>query len=83
MDQKVKERVSRHFGLANKVDVVYVVGEKLFADEGAARSYGKEVVVVKRSEVKPEEAPVVDGDEGACPVVKSDGDEKKNPKIEA
>lgn len=46
----MKAKCRAYFEAANKAEEVYVAGDKLFVDEGAARSYG-EVVKVKRSEV--------------------------------
>ena len=50
MDEKIKARCQAYFKAANKAQHVYVAGDKLFIDEGAARSYG-EVVKVKRTDV--------------------------------
>lgn len=46
----MKAKCRTYFEAANKAEEVYVAGDKLFVDDGAARSYG-EVVKVKRSEV--------------------------------
>ena len=46
----MKEKCRAYFKAANRAEVVYVAGDKLFIDEGAARSYG-EVVKVKRADV--------------------------------
>ena len=46
----MKEKCRAYFKAANRAEVVYVAGDKLFVDEGAARSYG-EVVKVKRTDV--------------------------------
>lgn len=69
----MKERCRAYFKVANKAKVVYVANNKLFVDEGAARSYCADVVAVKRSEVMATEAEVVK--------LPTDGsEEKSNPK---
>lgn len=50
MDEIMRERCRAYFKAANQAECVYVSGDKLFIDEGAARSYG-EVVKVKRTDV--------------------------------
>lgn len=50
MDEIMKEKCRAYFKAANKAECVYVAGDKLFVDEGAARSYG-EVKKVKRTDV--------------------------------
>lgn len=62
MDEVMKEKCRAYFKAANRAEVVYVAGDKLFIDEGAARSYG-EVVKVKRADVvvaKVKETPKVE-----------------------
>lgn len=56
----MKEKCRAFFKAANKAEVVYVAMDKLFVDEGAARSYGP-VEVVKRSEVMVPEAKEPEG----------------------
>lgn len=52
----MREKCRAYFKAANRAEVVYVAGDKLFIDEGAARSYG-EVVKIKRTDViAPKEA---------------------------
>lgn len=46
----MREKCRAYFKAANQAECVYVAGDKLFIDEGAARSYG-EVVKVKRTDV--------------------------------
>lgn len=65
MDEIMREKCRSYFKAANQAECVYVAGDKLFIDEGAARSYG-EVVKVKRADViapkepkAPEEATVL------------------------
>lgn len=58
----MKERCQAYFKAANQANCVYVAGDKLFVDEGAARSYG-EVVKVKRTDVM-EKVSTGDGGEG-------------------
>ncbi|MBR5003195.1 MAG: hypothetical protein IKY13_06770 [Bacteroidaceae bacterium] len=56
MDEIMREKCRAYFKAANRAEVVYVAGDKLFIDEGAARSYG-EVVKIKRTDViAPKEA---------------------------
>lgn len=50
MDEIMREKCRAYFKAANQAECVYVAGDKLFIDEGAARSYG-EVVKVKRTDV--------------------------------
>ena len=65
MDEIMRDKCRAYFKAANQAECVYVAGDKLFIDEGAARSYG-EVVKVKRADVietkepkAPEEATVL------------------------
>lgn len=58
----MREKCRAYFKAANQAECVYVAGDKLFIDEGAARSYG-EVVKVKRSEVMVPEAKEPEGGE--------------------
>ena len=46
----MRDKCRAYFKAANQAECVYVAGDKLFIDEGAARSYG-EVVKVKRTDV--------------------------------
>lgn len=50
MDEIMRDKCRTYFKAANQAECVYVAGDKLFIDEGAARSYG-EVVKVKRTDV--------------------------------
>lgn len=50
MDEIMRDKCRAYFKAANQAECVYVAGDKLFIDEGAARSYG-EVVKVKRTDV--------------------------------
>lgn len=52
----MREKCRAYFKAANQAECVYVAGDKLFIDEGAARSYG-EVVKVKRADVIEPKAP--------------------------
>lgn len=52
----MREKCRAYFKAANQAECVYVAGDKLFIDEGAARSYG-EVVKVKRTDVIAPKAP--------------------------
>lgn len=67
----MKEKCREFFKAANKAEVVYVANDKLFVDEGAARSYCAKVEPVKRAEVMATE--VEDP---------KDGEKKLNPKVE-
>lgn len=70
----MKEKCRAYFKAANKAQYVYVAGDKLFIDEGAARSYG-EVLKVKRTDVMVAEPKEPKGPEEAK--------EKLNHKIES
>lgn len=69
------EKCRAYFKVANKAKVVYVAKDKLFVDEGAARSYSADVVAVKRTEVMATEAEVAKLPTGGS-------EEKLNPKNE-
>ena len=71
MDEIMKEKCRDFFKAANKAEVVYVANDKLFVDEGAARSYCADVETVKRAEVMATE---VEDPKG--------GEKKLNPKVE-
>lgn len=74
MDEKIKARCQAYFKAANKAQHVYVAGDKLFIDEGAAQSYG-EVLKVKRTDVMEAEPKE--------PKRPEDAEEKLNHKIES
>ena len=67
----MKEKCRDFFKAANKAEVVYVANDKLFVDEGAARSYCAEVEIVKRAEVMAAEVEEP-----------KDGEKKLNHKVE-
>ena len=67
----MKEKCRDFFKAANKAEVVYVANDKLFVDEGAARSYCADVEAVKRTEVMATEVEEP-----------KDGEKKLNPKVE-
>jgi dTDP-glucose pyrophosphorylase len=71
MDEIMRDKCRAYFKAANQAECVYVAGDKLFIDEGAARSYCAEVETVKRAEVMAAE--VEDP---------KDGEKKLNPKTE-
>ena len=73
MNEIMKEKCRAYFKAANKAECVYVAGDKLFIDEGAARSYG-EVEKVKRTDVMATE-PI--GPEGAKNGAEPKGKEEK------
>lgn len=52
----MREKCRAYFKAANQAECVYVAGDKLFIDEGAARSYG-EVVKINRADVIDPKAP--------------------------
>lgn len=82
MDEVMKEKCRAYFKAANKAECVCVVGDKLFIDEGAARSYG-EVVKVKRADVMATEPTEPTGPEGAKDGAEPKGKEEKlNDKVE-
>ena len=56
MDEIMREKCRAYFKAANQAECVYVAGDKLFIDEGAARSYG-EVVKINRADVIDPKAP--------------------------
>lgn len=56
MEEIIKQKCRAYFEAANEAEEVYVAGDKLFVDDGAARSYG-EVVKVKRTDVIASKAP--------------------------
>ena len=68
----MKEKCRDFFKAANKAEVVYVANDKLFVDEGAARSYCAEVEIVKRAEVMAAEGGG-DAQPGAAPTSRYGG----------
>lgn len=76
MEEIIKQKCRAYFEAANEAEEVYVAGDKLFVDDGAARSYG-EVVKVKRSEVMEAEATGATGSGGGLEATGEPSGEQK------